>query len=61
MDRHDKKRINDFQKDLEKLINSHSLENLCNTPDFVLAHHLTDSLLTYIKTDNAKTAFLVNE
>lgn len=29
-----------FKKDLEKLINNYSLENLCNTPDFIIAECL---------------------
>lgn len=33
-----------FRKALERLINSHSLENLSNTPDFILADFICLSL-----------------
>jgi hypothetical protein len=39
--------IQAFKKDLEGLINHHSLENLSNTPDFILADYLTECLLNY--------------
>jgi hypothetical protein len=37
-------RTDDFRKDLEKLINSHSMENGSDTPDFILADFLTRCL-----------------
>lgn len=39
--------IEAFTKDLEHLINYHSLENLSNTPDFIIAEYLTTCLLNY--------------
>jgi hypothetical protein len=36
-----------FEKELEKLINSHSVENLSNTPDFILAFYLNECLLAF--------------
>ena len=30
---------NAFEKDLESLINQHSVDNVCQTPDFLLAEH----------------------
>ncbi len=36
-----------FKKELEQLINKHSLENNSNTPDFILAEYLWGCLLTY--------------
>lgn len=39
--------IINFRKDLEDLINRHSLENGSNTPDFILAEYLTDCLRTF--------------
>ena len=33
-----------FEKDLENLINSHSLENESNTPDFIMAAFLVETL-----------------
>ena len=39
-----------FQKDLERLINYHSLEGMCgNTPDFILAQYLTDCLWNFAR------------
>ena len=36
-----------FQQALEHLINTHSVENGSNTPDFMLAEYLCDCLATY--------------
>jgi hypothetical protein len=36
-----------FEHDLRTLINRHSLENRSNTPDYVLANFLKESLLNY--------------
>lgn len=33
-----------FTKELEQLLNAHSIDSLCNTPDFLLAQLLTDFL-----------------
>lgn len=33
-----------FQKELEELINRHSIENGSNTPDFILAQYMMDCL-----------------
>ena len=33
-----------FKKELEELINKHSKENGCDTPDFILANFLNASL-----------------
>jgi hypothetical protein len=41
-----------FTVDLTKLINNHSLENLANIPDFILAEHLQNCLLNLSKTVN---------
>jgi hypothetical protein len=30
----------EFKKDLENLLNKYSIDNDCNTPDFILAEHL---------------------
>jgi DNA-binding response OmpR family regulator len=37
----------DFRKELEALINRHSLENGSNTPDFILADYMTECLDTF--------------
>ena len=43
-----------FQKDLEHLINKHSLESLLGMPDFIMAEMLTDILGTIAyKTEKA--------
>ena len=34
----------DFQKDLEGLLNIHSIENRTDTPDFILAEYVVESL-----------------
>lgn len=39
--------MTDFQRDLEHLINRHSLENDSNTPDFVLAHYMMNCLFAF--------------
>lgn len=36
-----------FREDLTTLINKHSIENLCDTPDYVLSNFLCDSLLAF--------------
>ena len=36
-----------FKKELEQLINKHSIENGSNTPDFILAEYLWGCLLNY--------------
>jgi hypothetical protein len=36
--------MDEFRKDLERLINRHSLENGSDTPDFILAEYLTKCL-----------------
>ena len=44
-----------FQNELETLINSHSMENGSNTPDFILAKYLMGCLAVYETAVNAKT------
>lgn len=39
----------EFQRELASLLNRHSLDNACNTPDFMLAGMLTEQLETYRK------------
>ena len=36
--------MTDFRKELESLINRHSLENSSNTPDWILAEFICESL-----------------
>lgn len=39
--------MDDFRKELETLINRHSLENGSNTPDFILANYLVACLKVF--------------
>lgn len=48
---------NDFVKDLAALINTHSIENISNTPDWILADYLVDCLDNYHKIDTAKKRY----
>lgn len=43
-----------FRKELEKLVNHHSLENGSDTPDFLLAEFLTDCLTIFDRTVAAR-------
>lgn len=36
-----------FEQSLEKAINSHSMEDGSNTPDFILAQYLADCLVSF--------------
>ena len=36
-----------FERDLSDLINSHSIEQHSNTPDFILARHMVNSLKAF--------------
>ena len=47
----------DFERELEHLINRHSLENHSGTPDFILAAYLNDCLVAYNKTVLARSAW----
>ncbi len=53
--------MKDFRKDLESLINKHSLENGSNTPDFILAEYLTDCLNAFDKTSKAREKWFGKE
>ena len=41
------KREEAFRRDLEQVINKHSMENGSNTPDFILAIYLTECLRAF--------------
>lgn len=43
---HDSK-VSQFRKELEILLNHHSMENGCDTPDFILAEYLTNCLTNF--------------
>ena len=40
-------KVDEFQKELEALINKHSMENASNTPDFLLAEFLANCLRAF--------------
>lgn len=42
-----------FQRELSQLLNKYSLDNACNTPDFMLAGMLTEQLETYRRVTEA--------
>lgn len=50
-----------FQKDLEALINKHSVENQSSTPDFILAEYLTGCLEVFNKTVIKRSAWYGRE
>lgn len=37
----------EFRKELENLINRYSVENLSDTPDFILANYINDCLYVF--------------
>lgn len=43
-----------FKKELGELINKYSLENLSDTPDYILADYLIDCLNTFGRTIDAR-------
>jgi hypothetical protein len=50
-----------FRKELEFLINCHSKENGCNTPDFILAEYLADCLEVFDKAVNRRESWYGRE
>ena len=51
----------DFRKELKDLINSHSMENGSNTPDFMLADYLVDCLEAYNKITTTRESWYGRE
>ncbi len=39
--------MDEFRKELQRLLNRHSMENASNTPDFILAQFLTGCLAAW--------------
>lgn len=52
--------MDNFRKELKKLINKHSKENDSNTPDFVLAEYINDCLKSYDKGVTKRDELLLN-
>ncbi|HEX3958083.1 MAG TPA: hypothetical protein VHZ03_15825 [Trebonia sp.] len=46
--------MTDLRKALEGLLNEHSAENASDTPDFILAAYVTDSLRAFEKASRAR-------
>ena len=44
----------DFQKDLETLINKHSIDSMLNLPNFAISEYLMDSLNALMKVNKCK-------
>ena len=44
------KNIETFRKEVEELVNRLSIDNECNTPDFILADYLVNCLQNYHET-----------
>lgn len=38
-----------FQEDLRAVLNKHNIDNLCNTPDFILAGMIAEQVEAYRK------------
>ena len=49
MSNREDKKIENFKRDLAKLINIYSLDAVSNTPDFIIAEYLTNTLLEFDK------------
>lgn len=50
-----------FLSELTQLINKYSLENTCNTPDFILASYLKNCLENFIKATRDRESWYGNE
>jgi hypothetical protein len=48
-----------FRQELEELINRHSLENGSDTPDFILAEYLLESLRAFDRATNARESWFI--
>lgn len=48
-----------FRQELEELINKHSLENGSDTPDFILAEFLLESLRAFDRATNARESWFI--
>lgn len=46
-----------FRMRLEALINEHSMENVSNTPDWILADYITDCLKAFDKATKSRSAW----
>jgi len=53
--------VDKFRKELEILINKHSMENFSNTPDFILANFLTACLVAFDSATRRREEWYKNE
>jgi hypothetical protein len=53
--------MEEFRKELEEVINKHSMENGSDTPDFILAEYLVDCLKTFDKTMTSREKWYSNQ
>lgn len=60
MTKKDAEMKSEFQKDLELLLNRHSMENGSNTPDWLLAIYLCNCLKNYQDTVYSRQTWFVN-
>jgi hypothetical protein len=49
--------VSNFQHELEELINRYSQENISNTPDFILAEYLKNTLTAFNLATQQRTAW----
>jgi len=57
IDEKTRKNLEDFESELTHLINCHSLENLSNTPDFILARYLMECMRNFNITTNDRNTW----
>ena len=51
------KEMNEFEKELQELLNRYSKENESNTPDYVLAHYIKYSLKAFNQAVNLREEY----
>lgn len=54
-------KMNKFRKELETLINKHSMENGSNTPDFILAEYLESCLKAFDLALSKRASWRISE
>lgn len=57
IDEKTRKNLELFEKNLTHLINTHSIENLSNTPDFILSRYLMECLRNFNIATNDRSAW----
>lgn len=49
--------MTNFERELEALLNCHSLENESNTPDFILARYMKECLDAFVRATNRRESW----